>query len=130
MNGLWRKRAGERVTTGVDPATESAHVPRWFDRKKRVRTFETRLEDASVRASDEVSVDGTNLGLGQRRREPLPAVAVGEPVEHEWREAGFVRQIRERAVAQAGLDGGVDGGDGVADGGVVLFLNDLDCDCR
>jgi hypothetical protein len=71
----------------------------------------------SVRAGDQVPVDGRDGVLGQRRREPLPAVQ--QPVGDHGGEAGIGPPIGERALQKASRDGRADGGVRVADDGAA-----------
>ena len=69
-----------------------------------------------VRRGLESTIDRLDGVDGQRRREPVPGVAVGQPMHDQRGEAGLVRQVLTRALAQARLDGCADGGLRLADG--------------
>jgi hypothetical protein len=76
---------------------------------------------SSPRAGEQVPVNGCDLGLGQRRREPVAGFVVRQPKGDTGAEVRLVRQVLKGAFAQFGLDGRAHGGDGIADGGMAQF---------
>jgi hypothetical protein len=67
-----------------------------------------------------------DLALSERGREPLPSVSVGQSMRDKRGEAGLIRQMLKRTLAQAGLDGGTDGGLRLADGDLHKVSRETD----
>jgi len=82
-------------------------------------------EEVSVRAGDQVPVDGRDLMGLEWRQEPLGGVRFCQPERDQLAVTRPFRQTLERALAEASRDGGADGRLGVAEDGVAEFLCSL-----